>query len=122
MSSRGTFSRVVRVYRVILSLAFGAAKGKAVALFVTAGIFGMSGAVIGLVTKLVVDALSGGDPGRALAIGVLYLVLYGVAALMDDVSSLLQSDLGERTSQAVEQKLMEAVSYTHLTLPTTERV
>ncbi|HWI02789.1 MAG TPA: hypothetical protein VNT52_03020, partial [Acidimicrobiales bacterium] len=106
----GTFSRVVRVYRVILGLAFAAAKGKAVALFLTAGIFGMFGAVTGLVTKLVVDALSGGDPGRAMGIGVLYLVLYGVAALMDDVASLLQSDLGERTSQAVEQKLMEVSS------------
>ncbi|HUR23908.1 MAG TPA: ABC transporter ATP-binding protein, partial [Acidimicrobiales bacterium] len=108
--SGGTFSRVVRVYRVILGLAFSTAKGKAVALFVTAGIFGMFGAVTGLVTKLVVDALSGGHPGRAMGVGVLYLVLYGVAALMDDVASLLQSDLGERTSQAVEQKLMEISS------------
>ena len=105
-----TFSRVARVYRVILGLAFSTAKGKAVALFVTAAVFGMFGAVTGLVTKLVVDALAGGNPGRAMGIGVLYLVLYGVAALMDDVSSLLQSDLGERTSQAVEQKLMEISS------------
>ena len=108
--SGGTFSRVVRVYRVILGLAFAAARGKAVALFLTAGIFGMFGAVTGLVTKFVVDALAGVNPGRAMGIGVLYLVLYGVAALMDDIASLLQSDLGERTSQAVEQKLMEVSS------------
>jgi ATP-binding cassette subfamily B protein len=108
--SGGTLSRVVRVYRVILGLAFSTAKGKALALFFTAGIVGMFGAITGLITKLVVDALAGGDPGAALAIGVLYLVLYGVGALMEDVSALLQSDLGERTSQAVEQKLMEISS------------
>jgi hypothetical protein len=105
--SGGTLSRVVRVYRVILGLAFSTAKGKALALFFTAGIVGMFGAITGLITKLVVDALAGGDPGAALAIGVLYLVLYGVGALMEDVSALLQSDLGERTSQAVEQTLRE---------------
>ena len=98
--------RAVRVYRVILTLAFQAAKGKAVALFGTAAVFGMFGAVTGLVTKFVVDALAGDDPGRAMAIGILYLVLVGVAALVDDVAALLQSDLGERTSQAVEQRLM----------------
>jgi ATP-binding cassette subfamily B protein len=108
--SGGTLSRVVRVYRVILGLAFSTAKGKALALFFTAGIVGMFGAITGLITKLVVDALAGGDPGAALAIGVLYLVLYGVGALMEDVSALLQSDLGERTSQAVELKLMEISS------------
>jgi ATP-binding cassette subfamily B protein len=105
-NASGTFRRSLRVYRVILSLAFDAARGKAAALFLSAAVFGMFGAVTGLVTKLVVDALSGGDPGRAMAIGVLYLVLVGVGALIDDVASLLQNDLGERTSQAVEQRLM----------------
>jgi ATP-binding cassette subfamily B protein len=62
------------------------------------------------VTKLVVDALSSGNPGRAMGIGVVYLVLVAVAGLVDDVAALLQSDLAERTSQAVEQKLMEVSS------------
>jgi ATP-binding cassette subfamily B protein len=102
--------RALRVYRVILGLAFEAARGKAVGLFVAAAIFGMSGAITGLVTKFVVDALSSGNPGRAMGIGVLYLVLVGAGALVDDVAGLLQSDLGERTSQAVEQKLMAVSS------------
>lgn len=104
------FARALRVYRVILGLAFGAARGKAVALFGAAALFGMFGAVTGLITKFVVDAVAGGDPGRAMGIGVLYLVLFGVGALLDDVSALLQSDLGEQTSQAVEQKLMAVSS------------
>ena len=103
---RATAVRSLRVYRVILGLAFEAAGGKATALFAGAAVFGMFGAVTGLVTKLVVDALSSGRPGRALGIGVLYLLLYGVGALIDDVGALLQSDLGEQTSQAVEQRLM----------------
>ena len=102
--------RALRVYRVILTLAFQAARGKATALFATAAVFGMFGAVTGLVTKLVVDALAGGRPGRAMGIGVLYLVLVGTAALVDDVAALLQSDLGERTTQAVEQRLMAVSS------------
>ncbi len=106
----GTFRRSLRVYRVILGLAFDSARGKAAALFISAALFGMFGAVTGLVTKLVVDALSGGRPGRAMGIGVLYLVLIGVGALIDDVANLLQNDLGERTSQAVEQKLMAVSS------------
>ncbi|MGI8984713.1 MAG: ABC transporter ATP-binding protein [Acidimicrobiales bacterium] len=110
MSDRHQFARVVRVYRTILGLAFGAAKGRATALFACAAVFGMFGAVTGLMTKLVVDALSGGDPARAMGIGILYLVLLGVSALVDDFASLLQSDLGERTSQAVEQKLMAVSS------------
>ncbi|MDQ3897457.1 MAG: hypothetical protein M3326_09505, partial [Actinomycetota bacterium] len=77
--------RALRVYRVILTLAFQAAKGKAVALFATAAVFGMAGAVTGLVTKLVVDALAGADPGRAMGIGIVYVVLTGVAALVDGV-------------------------------------
>ncbi|MGI8809149.1 MAG: ABC transporter ATP-binding protein [Acidimicrobiales bacterium] len=109
-ASAGAFRRALRVYRVILALAFDAARGRAIALFATAAVFGMFGAITGLVTKHVVDALSGGDPGRAMAIGVLYLVIFGVGALIDDVAALLQSDLGERTSQAVEQKLMAVSS------------
>ncbi len=106
----GTFARSVRVYRVILGLAFEAARGRAAALFVAAALFGMFGAATGLLTKLVVDALSGGDPGRAMGIGVVYLILVGVGALVDDAAALLQSDLGERTSHAVEQKLMAVSS------------
>jgi ATP-binding cassette, subfamily B, bacterial len=107
---KGSFARALRVYRVILGLAFESARGKAVALFVAAAVFGMFGAVTGLVTKFVVDALAGGRPGRAMGIGVVYLVLVGVGALVDDFAGLLQSDLGERTSQAVEQRLMAVSS------------
>jgi len=107
---KGTFGRVLRVYRVILGLAFDAAGSRASALFVCAAVVGMFGAVTGLITKWVVDALSSGDQGRALSMGILYLVLFGVGALVDDVASLLQSDLGERTSQAVEQRLMAIAS------------
>ena len=118
---KGTFGRVVRVYRVILGLAFDAAGSKAKALFICAAVVGVFGAVTGLITKWVVDAVSSGDPGRALAIGVLYLVLFGVGALVEDVASLLQSDLGERTSQAVEQRLMaissSAAGLEHLERP-----
>ncbi|MGH9263955.1 MAG: ABC transporter ATP-binding protein [Acidimicrobiales bacterium] len=103
-------TRALRVYRVILTLAFQAAKGKAVALFAAAALFGMFGAVTGLVTKFVVDALAGGDPGEAMTIGIVYLFLVGAGALIDDVAALLQSDLGEQTSQAVEQRLMAVSS------------
>ncbi|HEV3494862.1 MAG TPA: hypothetical protein VHA34_00785, partial [Actinomycetes bacterium] len=88
------FRRSIRVCRVILTLAFQAAKGKAAALFVAAALFGMFGAVTGLVTKYVVDALAGGNPGRAMGIGVLFLVLTAASLLIDDVGALLQSDLG----------------------------
>jgi ATP-binding cassette subfamily B protein len=108
--TKGSFRRAARVYRVILGLAFEAAKGRSVAMFASAAVFGLFGAVTGLVTKLVVDALSSGNPGRAMGIGVVYLVLVAVAGLVDDVAALLQSDLAERTSQAVEQKLMEVSS------------
>ena len=107
---KGTFLRALRVCRVILGLAFEAAQGRAVALFAAAAVFGMVGAVTGLVTKLVVDALAGAEPGRALAIGVVYLALVGASGLIDDVAALWQSDLGERTSQAVEQRLMAVSS------------
>ncbi|MDQ4069171.1 MAG: ABC transporter ATP-binding protein/permease, partial [Actinomycetota bacterium] len=102
--------RALGVYRVILTLAFEAAKGKTVLLFAGAALFGMFGAATGLVTKFVVDALAGNDPGQAVAVGVLYLFLVGASALVDDVSALLQSDLGERTSHAVEQRLMAVSS------------
>ena len=105
-----TSARVVRVYKVILGLAFGAAKGKFAALFAAAAVVGLFGAITGLVTKLVVDAVSSGNPARAMGIGILYLVLFGVGTLVDDVAALLQSELGERTSQAVEQKLMDISS------------
>jgi ATP-binding cassette subfamily B protein len=45
-----------------------------------------------------------------MGVGVLYLVLIALAALADDVGNLIQSDLGEQTSQAVEQKLMAVSS------------
>jgi ATP-binding cassette subfamily B protein len=96
--TKGSFRRAARVYRVILGLAFEAAKGRSVAMFASAAVFGLFGAVTGLVTKLVVDALSSGNPGRAMGIGVVYLVLVAVAGLVDDVAALLQSDLAERTS------------------------
>jgi len=109
-SPRATLARSLRVYRVILGLAFETARGKATALFVAAAAFGMFGAVTGLFTKLVVDALAGGRPGRALGLGAAYLALVGLGALIDDLAALLQSDLGEQTSQAVEQKLMAVSS------------
>jgi len=106
----GTFGRSFRVYRVILGLAFETARSKATGLFVAAALFGISGAVTGLITKLVVDALAGDRPGRAFGIGLLYLVVFGAGALIDDFSAVLQADLGDRTSQAVEQKLMSIAS------------
>jgi len=109
-SRSGTFGRSLRVYRVILGLAFETARTKATALFVTAALFGILGAVTGLVTKLVVDALSSDRPGRAFALGVVYLVVFAAGALLDDLSAVLQADLGDRTSQAVEQKLMGIAS------------
>ncbi|HEX3621199.1 MAG TPA: ABC transporter ATP-binding protein [Acidimicrobiales bacterium] len=109
-SPTATFRRSLRVYRVILGLAFEAARGKATTLFAAAALYGILGAIGGLVTKMVVDALAGGHPGRAMGVGVAYLVLTALAALADDVSNLVQSDLGEQTSQAVEQKLMAVSS------------
>jgi ATP-binding cassette subfamily B protein len=106
----GAVGRSLRVYRVILGLAFETARSKATTLFVAAAVFGISGAVTGLITKLVVDALSGAHPARAFAIGVLYLAVFAAGALVDDLSNVLQADLGDRTSQAVEQKLMGIAS------------
>ena len=47
------------------------------------------------------------EPSRALASGVLYLILAGGSDVVEDLGAVvLQSDLGERISQKLEQRLM----------------
>ena len=99
--------RMVRVYRVILGAAWEAAAGRTTALFAGAAVIGLLTAVSGLATKWVVDALAGGDGGRALTMGGVYLALVATSSLLEDVTGgVLQSELGERVSHTVEQRLM----------------
>ena len=104
---RGLLRRMARVYGVILRIAWDAAGGRLAVLFGSAVVVGLFGAGTGLVTKLVVDALARGEPSRALASGILYLILAGGSDLVEDLGAVvLQSDLGERISQELEQRLM----------------
>jgi ATP-binding cassette subfamily B protein len=101
-----TLRRATRVSRAIVGVAWETARGRTAQLVAVAAALGLLGAVTGLFTKLVVDAVADGDGGRAFATGALYLALVGLSPLLDSASGLLQSELGERTSQAMEQKLM----------------
>jgi len=100
-------NRMVRVYRVILGAAWEAAAGRTTVLFAGAGVIGVLTAVSGLATKWVVDALAAGDGGRALTMGGVYLALVAGSSLLEDLTGgVLQSEVGERVSHAVEQRLM----------------
>ena len=99
--------RMIGVYRVILGAAWEAAAGRTTALFAGAALIGVLTAASGLFTKLVVDALAEGDGGRAMAMGAGYLALIATSSLLEDLTGgVLQSELGERVSHTVEQRLM----------------
>lgn len=105
--ARAAILRSRRVYGVLMGVAWEAARGRTAALVVSAVLVGLFGAGTGMVVKLVVDALAAGEGARALAFGAVFLALVGGSSLLEDLGAvLLQSDLGERISQAVEQKLM----------------
>lgn len=98
--------RAIRVCRTIVGVAWETARGRTTQLVTIALVLGILGAASGLAIKLVVDAIVDGDASRAWTTGILYLLLVGLDPLLESVSGLLQSELGERTSQAMEQRLM----------------
>ena len=107
MSASRTVGRVRRVFGVILAIAWEAARSRVVALLATAVVVGLSGAAGGLLTKLVVDSVAEGARSRALVLAGVLLGVFAVASVVGDLGALLlQSDLGERISQAVERRLM----------------
>ncbi len=114
--ARGTARRV---YGVLLRLAWDEARDRAVALLVVAVTFGVLTTVTALMLKLVVDAVAAGDTTRAWVTGSIGLGVVVVSRIVNDLSGgLWQVELGERVSQAVEQRLMavsaEAPGLEHL--------
>ncbi|HWB70823.1 MAG TPA: ABC transporter ATP-binding protein [Egibacteraceae bacterium] len=104
---RAVLARMWRVYGAVGTIAWQAARWRAAAVLASAVVVGLTGAATGLLTKLVIDALADGAASRALAMGIAFLALVAVSSLVEDLGAvLLQSDLGERMSQAVEQRLM----------------
>ncbi|MFP5318354.1 MAG: ABC transporter ATP-binding protein [Acidimicrobiia bacterium] len=96
-----------RVYRVLLRLAWDEARDRATALLVVAITFGVLTTVTALMLKLVVDAVAAGDSTRAWVTGLIGLAVVVVSRIVNDLSGgLWQVELGERVSQAVEQRLM----------------
>ena len=108
-----------RVYGVLLRLAWDEARDRAVALLVVAVTFGVLTTVTALMLKFVVDAVAAGDATRAWVTGLIGLAVVVVSRIVNDLSGgLWQVELGERVSQAVEQRLMavaaEAPGLEHL--------
>jgi len=96
-----------RVYRVFFKMARQVAGGRVLAAVAAGAVVGIFQAAAGLFTKLVVDALSAGAGGRALAASLAFLTLLVVSNLATDIASVvLDTDLGDRLAQAVEQRLM----------------
>ncbi len=96
-----------RVYGVLLRLAWEEARDRAAALLAVAVIWGVLTTVTALLLKLVVDAVAAGDTTRAWVTGLAGLAVVVVSRVVNDLSGgLWQVELGERVSQAVEQRLM----------------
>ena len=95
------------MYGVLLRLAWDEARDRAVALLVVAVTFGVLTTVTALMLKFVVDAVAAGDATRAWVTGLIGLAVVVVSRIVNDLSGgLWQVELGERVSQAVEQRLM----------------
>ncbi len=114
--------RVVRTYGVLLRLAWAEAKGRASLLLVIAVVWGVLTTAIALGVKLTVDALTDGDPTRAWVTGLIVLGVVVLTRVIADLSGgLWQAELGERVSQAVEERLMavagKAAGLEHLERP-----
>ncbi len=114
--------RASRAYGVLLRLAWAEARGRALLLLIVAVVWGVIMTSIALGMKLVVDALAGGDATQAWVAGLTMLGAFVLARLLMDLSGgLWQAELGERVSQAVEEKLMgvagSAAGLEHLERP-----
>ncbi|MDQ4096471.1 MAG: ABC transporter ATP-binding protein/permease [Actinomycetota bacterium] len=104
---RAAVRRMRRVYGVILRLAWAEARDRAVALLVVAVVWGVLTTVTALTLKLVVDAVADGAATRAWVTGLIGLAVVVASRIINDLSGgLWQTELGERVSQAVEQRLM----------------
>ncbi|MGH9225864.1 MAG: ABC transporter ATP-binding protein [Acidimicrobiales bacterium] len=115
-------TRVRRVFGVLLRLAWEEARDRAVALLVVAVVYGVLTTVTALMLKFVVDAVAAGDATRAWVTGIAGLAVVVVSRLVNDLSGgLWQAELGEKVSQAVEQRLMgvaaSAAGMEHLERP-----
>ena len=107
MSDRRARRSMPRVYGALLRLAWEEARDRARALLVVAVVWGVLTTVSALTIKLVVDALADGDATRAWVTGAIGLAVVVVSRIVNDLSGgLWQVELGERVSQAVEQRLM----------------
>ncbi len=102
---------VRHVMGVLLRLAWDEARDRAAALFVVAVVWGVLTTLSSLAVKLVVDAVADGDATRAWVTGLAGLAVVVVARIINDLSGgIWQAELGERVSQAVEQRLMTAAA------------
>ena len=104
-----TIRRMRKVYGAILSMAWEAAKARSVLLLICMVILGLSGAVSGLVSKNVIDALGLHHMRSAFRIGVLFLVVTATSKIVQDLLGLLQFDMGDRISQEVDKRIMGIV-------------
>jgi ATP-binding cassette subfamily B protein len=107
MSRRSVPLRTIRrVYRAFLGLTWEAAGGRVLLLVASAVTVALSDAARGFVTKLVVDDLAAGS-SRAVTMGMACIALAAASTLIDSAAAVgLQSDLGERIGQALEQRVM----------------
>jgi ATP-binding cassette subfamily B protein len=118
----GALGKMVRVYRVLLRLAWEAARGRAVALLVVAVCWGLLSTLTALTLKLVVDAVADGAATRAWVTGAIGIGVVITSRVLTDVAgNIWLSETGERVSQAVEQRLMgvagDAAGLEHLERP-----
>ncbi|MEW6155437.1 MAG: ABC transporter ATP-binding protein [Actinomycetota bacterium] len=102
---------VGKVLGVLIGLAWSEARERAAALLAAAVVYGLLTTASALTLKLVVDAVADGDAGRAWLTGLIGLAIIVVSRVVADLSSgLWQAELGERVSQAVEERLMEVAA------------
>ena len=100
-----------KVLGVLLRLAWEEARDRAVKLLVVAVVYGVLTTVTALMLKFVVDAVAAGDATRAWVTGIIGLAVVVAARIVADLSGgLWQAELGERVSQAVEQRLMNVAA------------
>ncbi|HVL82560.1 MAG TPA: ABC transporter ATP-binding protein [Actinomycetota bacterium] len=118
---RDTIRRVRTVFGSILEMAWSVAHGRMVALVACMVVLGLAGAVGGLVTKLVVDALAEGRASSAWLWGTVFILQFAASSALQHVLGFLQHEMGERISQEVDHRLMkistEAPGLDHLERP-----
>ena len=99
-------ARTARVYGTFFGMAWSAAKTKAAGLFTSIVLLALAGAASGFTTKLLVDALERGQTQKAVAMGLLFLVVMALSNILGSTFQLLTFDMGDRISQELDRRLM----------------